>query len=103
MFEEFDALDDEEIEQVSLDVNLVKKNIPQYNSQKLCEMIVCDRYFGFNPEVAEMCMEELATRRLAGDNFDFETYIDEALKTLPPLDFSGFDIRTIIGQAIGKK
>lgn len=102
-FEDLDAFDDEEIEDVSLNIELVRKNIPTYNSNKLCEMIVCDRYFGFNQEISIMCMEELAKRRMNGDNFQFEDYIEESMKGLPSLDFSGFDIRSMLSQALGKK
>lgn len=104
MFENFeDDLDAEELESITLDISVVKEKIPQYLSQKLCEMIVCDRYFGFNQEIAIMCMEELGKRRINGDSFEFENYIDESMKDLPPLDFSGFDIRSILNQAINKK
>lgn len=101
--EDFDAFDEEEIENISLDIELIKKNIPDYNSKKLCEMIVCNRYFGFNQEITEICMQELSKRRINGDNFEFENFIDESTKSLPPLDFSGFDIRNILNQAIVKK
>lgn len=100
----FDLEDNSEpIEQVTLDVNLVKAKIPEHSSKKLCEMIVCDRYLGFNREIAILCMEELSNRRLAGDDFNFEDYIDQAMKELPPLDFSGgFDIRSMLSQVIKK-
>lgn len=102
-FDDLEAFEDGEIEEVSLDIDLVKKNIPTYNSKKLCEMIVCDRYFGFNPDISIMCMEELAKRRVSGDTFEFENYIEESMKGLPALDFSGFDIRKILSQAINTK
>ena len=102
-FDDLEAFNDDEIEEVSLNIELVRKNIPTYNSQKLCEMIVCDRYFGFNQEISIMCMEELGKRRMAGDSFEFENYIEESMKGLPVLDFSGFDIRNILNQAINQK
>lgn len=95
--------DDSPIEPTTLDLGLIKEKIPTHSSKKLCEMIVCDRYFGFNQEISVMCMEELAERRVKGDVFDFENYIEEAYKELPPLDFSGgFDIRAVLTQAIRK-
>lgn len=98
--DEFDLDNSEEIKDVSLDLNLVKTNIPQYSSEKLCDMVVCDRYFGFNQKIAIMCMEELAQRRVSGDKFLFEDYIEKAFNELPKLDFVAPDLRTILNQAI---
>lgn len=85
---------------LELDLELIQNNLPQYNSTKLCEMIVCDRYFGFNQQIAVMCMEELAKRRQAGDVFDFEAYIEEAYGQLPPLNFKIPDLRNSLQQMI---
>lgn len=98
-----DLLSDEPIEEVKLDLDLVKNNLPKYSNEKLCEMIVCDRYFGFEEKIAPICMEELAKRRVAGDAFDFESYIDQAYKELPVIETGMPDIRTILNQAIGRK
>lgn len=103
---EFDEFldDDEPIEDVKLDFDKMKENIPTFSSEKLCEMIVTDRYLGFGQKIDAMCMEELAKRRIAGDTFNFESYIDNAQKELPVLDFSAVpDLRTILNQAIGNK
>lgn len=102
-FEEF--LDDNEpIEDVKLDLDKIRENLPTYSNEKLCEMIVCDRYLGFGQKIDVMCMEELAKRRIAGDVFNFEKYIEQAQSELPVLDFSQVpDIRTILNQAIGRK
>lgn len=90
----------EEIKNITLDLEEVKKKVPEFSSAKLCEMIVCDRYFGFGKNMAVICMEELASRRSAGDNFDFESYIDVAYSELPPLNFDMPDLRTVLNQAI---
>jgi hypothetical protein len=95
-----DDFSDEPVEMVQLDLNKVRENLPQFSSQKLCEMIVCDRYFGFGQEISVICMEELAKRRTAGDTFAFETYIEQVYKGLPVLDFTMPDIRSIMQQAI---
>ena len=71
-----------------------------YTSQKICSMIVCDRYFGIDENLAIACMEELGNRRLQGDEFDFEGYIDEKLNELPKLDFSVPDLRSVLGRMI---
>lgn len=100
---EFDEFfnDDSPIEDVKLDFDQIKENLPSYSNEKLCEMIVCDRYFGFGQKIDFLCMEELARRRIAGDKFNFEAYIDQSMKELPVLDFSITpDIRQILKQAI---
>jgi|SRR5271166_3415818 len=94
---------DEPIEDVKLDLEKIKATLPQYSSEKLCEMIVCDRYFGFGEKISPICMEELARRRIAGDTFEFESYIDQTYKELPVLDLNIPDIRSILNQAIGRK
>lgn len=81
----------------------VKENLPTYTNEKLCEMIVCDRYFGFDKKISNICMEELSNRRLAGDTFEFEKYIDQVYNELPVLNFAMPDIRTVLQQAIGRK
>lgn len=103
---EFDEFfdDDSPIEDVKLDFDKIRENLPTYSNEKLCEMIVTDRYLGFGKKLDTMCMEELAKRRIAGDTFNFEKYIEQAQSELPVLDFGTLpDIRTILNQAIGRK
>src|SRR5574337_1094979 len=95
--------DDFEVKNTGLDLNLIRNKIPGYTSEKLCEMIVCDRYFGCYKEIAIMCMEELSNRRTNGDAFNFEDYIENAYKELPQLDFSVPDLGDVLRQAIGRK
>jgi hypothetical protein len=95
-FEEY--LVDTPDEEVKLDVEKIKSNIQTYGSEKLCEMIVCDRYFGFNQEITVICMEELSRRRSTGDVFDFESYIKNSESKLPVLDFKLPDFKQLIGQ-----
>lgn len=85
---------------VPLDFEKVKASIPECNNEKLCEMIVCDRFFGFGERIAPMCMEELGRRRAAGDTFDFESYIDQAQKSLPTIPTSLPNIRDVLQQAV---
>lgn len=98
-------LDDSDLddEPVVMDLDLIKKNLPTYDIQRVCEMVVCERYFGFQNKIGLMCMEELARRRAAGDNFDFETYIDESYKSLPVLRTGDLDLRTVLGQIIDQQ
>lgn len=104
--EDFFLDDDSEdsLVEVKLDLDQIKANLPQYGNQKLCEMIVCDRYFGFEQKISTVCMEELARRRGAGDTFAFEAYIEKIASEMPVLDLSGTpDIRTILNQALSRK
>ena len=95
--------DDQPIEEtVQLDLQQVQANLPKYSSEKLCEMIVCDRYFGFQQQISAICMEELAARRISGNSFPFEDYIDRKYRELPVLDLTTPDLRTILQAAIKK-
>ncbi len=100
-----DNLDDdneEDFDFVQFNIEKIKSKIPSYTSKKLCEMIVCDRYFGCYKEMAAACMEELALRRAAGDNYKFEETIDSGLKELPILDFVVPDLGTVLRSLIGQ-
>jgi hypothetical protein len=92
--------EEQSLEEVKLDVDKVKSLIPSYTSEKLCEMVVVDRYFGISKDVTISCMEELAKRRVAGDDFQFEKYIDDSLQKLPVLNFSMPDLRTTLQQMV---
>ncbi|HEY5267685.1 MAG TPA: hypothetical protein VII94_00960 [Candidatus Saccharimonadales bacterium] len=97
VFEKF--FGDEGNKVAQLDLDKIKENIPQFSSEKLCEMIICDRYFGFEQKIAVLCMTELASRRTNGDTFNFEDYIEEKYKELPVLNFEMPDLRTVLQQA----
>lgn len=100
-FDEYEEIEDSEI--LSLNIDTVKEKIPTFDSQKLADMIVCDRYFGLDKEISFHCMEELAKRRLDGDMFDFETYLDTAYNKLPQFSFEMPDLRAVLSQAIKQK
>jgi hypothetical protein len=89
-----------DLDQLAPDMDKIKNNIPQSTSEKICEMIVCDRYFGFGEKIAPFCMEELGKRRIAGDTFDFESYIDQAYKSLPTIPTVVPNIRDVLQQAV---
>jgi hypothetical protein len=95
--------DDTPLEDVKLDIEQVKVNLPTYSSEKLCEMIVCDRYFGFGQRIDIMCMEELAKRRMAGDAFNFESHIETITKELPEINLTKPDLRDVLTQAIANR
>jgi hypothetical protein len=102
MIDEFDKLDQEDdygdIESSPMDADLIIKNLSNYNSEKLCEMIICDRYLGFNKEIALACMAELSFRRQNGNDFNFEDFIELAIKSLPIIDFSIPDLRIAMSK-----
>lgn len=102
---DFEFDEEEELKDYKpMDLNLIKQKLPTYSSEKLCEMIVCDRYFGCFREIAVMCMEELAGRRAAGSDFDFESLIDKQLAELPKLETVAVpDLGDVLRQfAVGK-
>ena len=99
-----DLSDDFDLEDLDdcldFDNNKIIENLPQYTSQKLCEIIVCDRYLNFNPELALACMKELSNRRSSGDDFKFENYIDDTYNELPKIEFSMPDLQSIFGKIL---
>lgn len=100
-----DDLDDldESLDDLTFDTsqleNEIQAQIPNFNSKKLCQIIVCDKYFKLNKEMTVLCMEELAKRRINGDDFKFEEFIDDSLKELPVLNFSIPDLRNVLDTA----
>ena len=98
MEEDLDNLED--LEFPELNVNDIVNNISDYDVIKLCDIIICHRYLGFNKEIAVACMEELGRRRINGDQFDFEEYIDREFRNLPKIELVLPDLRTALNQAI---
>lgn len=88
---------------VKLDMEQVKANVPKFSNEKLCEMIVCDRYFGFGQKIDIVCMEELAKRRAAGDTFNFEAHIESIFGELPKINLTKPDLRDVLTQAIANR
>ena len=97
---DFEISDEEIADHKPLDLNELKEKLPSYTPEKLCEMIVCDRYFGCYREIAVMCMEELSNRRAAGSDFDFEALIEAQLASMPKLEalFKVPDLSDILRQ-----
>ncbi len=85
-----------------MNVELIKNNIPLYDSEKLCDIIVCERYFDMNQnDIVISCMEELSKRRSDGSEFNFEKYISKNFNELPKLDLKTTDIRDMLKNIIG--
>jgi hypothetical protein len=70
-------------------------NLPNKTNEQLCEIVVANRYIGTLRDEAIMSMEELARRRIAGDNFEYEKYIDKVLGELPKFDL---DLKKIMDK-----
>jgi hypothetical protein len=62
------------------------KSLDKMSNNKLCEIIVANRYLGILRDIAILCMEELAKRRLNGDSFLYEQHIEQILSTLPKIN-----------------
>lgn len=62
--------------------------IKSFSSEKLCEIIVTFRYLNVLKEEAIEAMNELSNRKNSGDLFDYESFIEKALKELPKISLS---------------
>lgn len=64
-------------------------NIKKAGSKNLAGYVIAYRLLGVYKELSIKCMEELMNRRSAGDEFNFEEYIENELKDAPkPNDLS---------------
>lgn len=93
-----DELEDDDEEFEELTEEEIKQKLPEFTSVKLCDVIVAHRYLGFYKNLFVPCMEELAKRRIAGDSFNFEKYIEESLNDMPKLNFNLGDIGAALEQ-----
>lgn len=64
----------------------------KYTNIQLCDIIITNRYLNIFKDEAQKCMIELSLRRQNGDNFDYESYIEDNFKSLPDLNI---DIKNI--------
>lgn len=93
---EADEINDDDYEELTPDE--IKEKLPTFPSVKLADIVIANRYLGLYKELSINAMEELGKRRLSGDTFEFETYIDDEFKKLPKLDFSLPDLSSLISQ-----
>ena len=56
------------------------KKIEDYSSKLLAVNVIAFRLFGWNEIDAKESMRVLGERRAAGEDFDFESFIEEELK-----------------------
>lgn len=57
-----------------------------YDSESLASYIVAYKYLNINKDFAVFCMNELSRRRNLGEDFDFESFIEDKLKSLPKIE-----------------
>lgn len=63
-----------------------EENISKFDDNKLCEIVVANRYLGTMREEAIRCMQELAIRRTNGSVFDYEKHIEQLIESLPKIN-----------------
>lgn len=59
------------------------QSIQQAPSESLCGIVVGARALGIMQDFAKVCMAELMRRRELGEDFAFEEYIEDKVKTIP--------------------
>ncbi len=65
-------------------------DISKANSEFLAVGVITYKTLGINKEFALACMQELATRRKNGEDFNYEDYIDEEIKKFPTRNDTDF-------------
>lgn len=83
------------IEKESLQLKEQKIAALSAPSSGLAAYIVAYKVIGVNKEFALFCMEELARRRTLGEDFDFETYIEDNINKMPKIE--PLDLKSISG------
>lgn len=63
-------------------MKLSDDKIKKLSSNSICELIVVYRNFNFDNSTVDNLMKELSRRRLAGDNFDFESKLNSIVKEI---------------------
>ena len=68
------------------------KTLNDQSSEYLCALIISNRYLNLYKEESVKAMEELSSRRQKGENFDYESYIEDKLNSLPDLNIKNENI-----------
>ena len=61
-------------------------DIKTFTSEKLADIVVLNRYLGIYEDLSKSAMEELANRRINGDQFEYEKYINTNIEQLPKIN-----------------
>jgi hypothetical protein len=77
-------------------ITQLTKNIDDYETNKVCAIVVAAKYFGNNQSVIRLCMQNLSKRRDNGDSFNFEEYIEAEYNKLPHFNKKSFDAQDIM-------
>lgn len=88
-FSQFET-DIEDDDNLSLDdaLSKMKSKIDTYSSDALCSIIASDRHLKINSELQVICLQELDKRRSNGDDFDFESKINEKMASYPKININ---------------
>ena len=54
-------------------------------SKSLAAHVVIYKTLGMDEEIALLCMQELVKRRELGEDFEYETFIEEEIKKIPQM------------------
>lgn len=73
-------------------------DISNFDCDTLCSIIASNRYIKFDNDLEKRCMMELANRRINGDDFNFESKIDELSKSFTDISISIPDIKNILDK-----
>lgn len=69
-----------------------------FSSEKICSLIASNRYLRFSDSLEVLAMQELAQRRIDGDNFEFENLIKEYSSTFVPINIKLPDLMKIAAE-----
>lgn len=69
------------------EIELIQKCIllGSSSNEALCAQIVAYKALKMNKKIALICMAELSFRRSLGDDFPYETFISEKVKSIPKI------------------
>lgn len=96
---DFDAVDTDDVDDFSeMSEEEIKSNLNSFSAAKLADIVITSRYIGLYKDLAVDAMKELADRRIAGDTFQYEDYIDNQLKDLPKIDFTFAGVQSLLDQ-----
>jgi hypothetical protein len=93
---EKDQIADQDIETVDIVEEDMLKNVINFTSQKLADIIIMHQYLGLYQQVSAAAMQELASRRHQDDPFEYETYISTNLEKLPKLKIDLGNINNLV-------
>jgi hypothetical protein len=72
---------------INLEVNQIGRrlSIGFCTSETLAAYVVIYKALGMDKEIALLCMRELAVRRKLGQDFDYESFIEQEVEKIPKM------------------